>query len=117
MMSDDNKVISVVGATGSQGGSVARALLADGGYRVRAITRDASSPKAEALADLGAEVVEARLEDEDSLRRAFDGAYGAFLVTPFWEHLSAAKELDEVRNLIAAAKAADLKHVVWSTLE
>ncbi|MFC4532495.1 NmrA/HSCARG family protein [Sphaerisporangium dianthi] len=112
-----NEVISVVGATGAQGGAVARALLADGGHRVRAITRNASSPKARELADLGAEVVEAHLEDEASLRRAFDGAYGAFLVTPFWEHLSAAKELAEVRNLIAAATAARLRHVVWSTLE
>ncbi|MEV6306501.1 NmrA/HSCARG family protein [Actinoplanes sp. NPDC051861] len=111
------KTISVVGATGVQGGAVARALLADGVFGVRAITRDASSAKARALAELGAEVVEATLNDEATLRKAFDGAYGAFLVTPFWEHMSAAKELAEVANLISAATATGLRHVVWSTLE
>jgi len=115
-MSSKN-VISVIGATGVQGGAVARALLADGEFGVRAITRNASSAKARALAALGAEVVEATLNDEATLRTAFDGAYGAFLVTPFWEHLSAARELVEVENLISAAQAAGLQHVVWSTLE
>ncbi|MBE1490827.1 NmrA/HSCARG family protein [Plantactinospora soyae] len=112
-----NNTISVLGATGVQGGAVARALLADGTFEVRAITRNASSARAQALAALGAEVVEATLNDEASLRKAFDGAYGAFLVTPFWEHMSAAKELIEVGNLISAAKATELQHVVWSTLE
>ncbi|MEW9555266.1 NmrA/HSCARG family protein [Nonomuraea sp. NPDC050783] len=115
-MSHDN-VITVLGATGTQGGAVARALLADGGHTVRAVTRDAASPKARSLARLGAEVVEATLTDEGSLRRAFDGAYGAFLVTPYWEHRSPARELAEVDNLIGAARAAGLRHVIWSTLE
>src|SRR5690349_13085804 len=111
------KTISVMGATGVQGGAVARALLADGTFAVRAVTRDATSAKARELAALGAEVVESSLNDEASLRKAFDGAYGAFMVTPFWEHLSAAKELIEVENLIGAAWATGLRHVVWSTLE
>ncbi|MGW0194097.1 NmrA/HSCARG family protein [Nonomuraea sp. NPDC003201] len=115
-MSHD-KVITVLGATGTQGGAVARALLADGELAVRAVTRDAASPKAQALAGLDAQVVEATLTDEGSLRRAFDGAYGAFLVTPYWEHRSPARELAEVKNLISAAQAAGLRHVVWSTLE
>jgi uncharacterized protein YbjT (DUF2867 family) len=113
----DNNVITVIGATGTQGGAVARALLADGEFAVRAVTRSAASPKARALAELGAEVVEATLTDEGSLREAFNGAYGAFLVTPFWEHRSPARELVEVENLINAARAAGLQHVVWSTLE
>ena len=91
----DNKVITVLGATGTQGGGVARALLADGEFVVRAVTRNAVSPKARNLAELGAE---ASLTDEGSLRAAFDGAYGAFLVTPFWEHRSPARELVEVEN-------------------
>jgi uncharacterized protein YbjT (DUF2867 family) len=62
-------------------------------------------------------VVEADLADEGSLRAAFGGAYGAFLVTPYWEHRSPARELSEVDNLIGAAGAAGLRHVVWSTLE
>jgi uncharacterized protein YbjT (DUF2867 family) len=115
-MSHD-KVITVLGATGTQGGAVARALLSDGELAVRAVTRDAASPKAQALAGLDAQVVEATLTDEGSLRRAFDGAYGAFLVTPYWEHRSPVRELAEVKNLISAAQAAGLRHVVWSTLE
>ncbi|MEU7588282.1 NmrA/HSCARG family protein [Micromonospora sp. NPDC049230] len=111
------KVISVVGATGTQGGAVALALLADDEFEVRALTRDPSSAKARALADLGAELVEADLYDVDSLRKAFDGAYGAYHVTPYWNHLSADKELEEVENLISASTAGGLKHVVWSTLE
>jgi uncharacterized protein YbjT (DUF2867 family) len=112
-----NKIIAVLGATGTQGGAVARALLTDPDFTVRAVTRNAASPKAQALADAGAQVVEATLTDEAGLRRAFDGAYGAFLVTPYWEHRSPARELSEVENLIAAARTAHLQHVVWSTLE
>ena len=115
-MSHD-KVITVLGATGTQGGAVVRALLTDGEFTVRAVTRNAASPKAQELARLGAHVVEANLADEGSLRRAFDGAYGAFLVTPYWEHRSPARELAEVENLVGAAQAAGLRHVVWSTLE
>jgi len=115
-MSQD-KVIAVLGATGTQGGAVARALLSGGDFAVRAVARDASSPKARALAALGADVVEADLTDEAGLRRAFAGAHGAFLVTPYWEHRSPARELAEVENLIGAAQAAGLRHVLWSTLE
>ena len=113
----DKKLITVLGATGNQGGGVTRALLADGGFAVRAVTRNASSPKARHLSELGAEVVEATLTDEASLRAAFQGAHGAFLVTPFWEHRSPARELVEVQNLISAAQSAALQQVVWSTLE
>ncbi|MER7281206.1 NmrA/HSCARG family protein [Dactylosporangium sp. NPDC000244] len=115
-MSHD-KVITVLGATGTQGGAVARALLAGGEFGVRAVTRNAASAKAQALTGLGAQVVEATLTDEGSLRQAFDGAYGAFMVTPFWEHRSPARELTEVETLISAAQAAGLRHVLWSTLE
>ena len=111
------QLITVIGATGTQGGAVARALLSDGTFAVRAVTRNADSPKAKALAGLGADVVQAGLEDQDSLLRAFDGAHGAYLVTPFWEHRSPERELAEVRNLIGAAQDAQLQHVIWSTLE
>ena len=113
----ESTVITVIGATGTQGGAVTRALLADGGFTVRAVTRNAASPKAQSLEHLGAEVVEASLYDEAGLQKAFDGANGAFLVTPFWEHRSPEKELVEVRNLISAAQATQVQHVVWSTLE
>lgn len=84
---------------------------------MRAITRNPSSTAAEELAALGAEVVQADLSDESSVRKAFEGAYGAFLVTNFWAHGSAAKETEEIGVLVRAAEAAGLRHVVWSTLE
>lgn len=122
------KIIAVVGATGSQGGGLARAILADpdGPFALRAITRDANSPKAKEFAAAGAEVVEADLDDEASLRKAFDGAYGAFVVTNFWVQRTpeeeaarsrAQMELDQAATAARAAKDAGLKHVVWSTLE
>ncbi|WP_371572460.1 NmrA/HSCARG family protein [Streptomyces sp. NBC_01314] len=115
----DHKIIAVTGATGSQGGGAARAILADpdSGFTVRALTRNPDSPAARELAALGAEVVRADFYDELSVHQAFEGAYGAFLVTNFWAHGSAAKEIEEVNVLVRAAKAAGLKHVVWSTLE
>jgi uncharacterized protein YbjT (DUF2867 family) len=115
----EHRVISVVGATGAQGGGVVRAILNDpnSGFTVRAITRDTTTDKAKALADLGAEVVEGNVDDVESLKRAFKGTYGAYCVTFFWEHFSPEKEAQHVENMAIAAKDAGLKHVVWSTLE
>lgn len=115
----DKKIIAVIGATGAQGGGLARAILSDSGsnFIVRAITRNVNSDKALALAKSGAEVVSADLDDAESLTRAFDGAYGLYAVTNFWEHFSADKELEQTKNIAAAAKAANVKHVIWSTLE
>jgi uncharacterized protein YbjT (DUF2867 family) len=113
------KVIAVVGSTGVQGGSLCRAILADpsGGFSVRAITRDPNKDKAKALASAGAEVVKADLDDVESLKKAFAGAHGVYGVTNFWEHFSAEKEKAQAKNIAEAAKAAGVKHVVWSTLE
>jgi uncharacterized protein YbjT (DUF2867 family) len=116
---DEKKIIAVVGATGAQGGGVCRAVLTDagGGYRVRALTRNAGSDKAKELKQLGAEVVEADIDDVTSLKKAFRGAHGAFCVTFFWEHFSPEKELAEAENMADAAKHAGVRHVLWSTLE
>jgi len=116
---DDKKVIAVIGATGAQGGGVCRAILKDvgGGYGVRALTRNAGSDKAKELKRLGAEVVEADIDDVESLKRALRGAHGAFCVTFFWEHFSPWKELAEANNMADAAKHAGVRHVIWSTLE
>jgi uncharacterized protein YbjT (DUF2867 family) len=84
---------------------------------VRAITRNTGSDKATGLAQLGAELVEADLDDVESMKRAFRGAYGAYCVTNFWEHLSPEKELAQATNAAEAASAAGLEHVIWSTLE
>ncbi len=113
------KIIAVLGATGAQGGGLVRAIQTDpaGGFKARAITRNVSSEKAKELAKLGAEVVAANVDDEGSLRRAFEGAYGAFCVTFFWDHFSPEKELAEATSMARAAKQAGLEHVIWSTLE
>ncbi len=115
----DKKTIAVLGSTGSQGGGLCRAILADpdGGFACRAITRDPSKDKAQALASQGAEVVQADIDDVESLKKAFAGAYGVYAVTNFWEHFSGDKEKDQAKNIAEAAKAAGVEHVVWSTLE
>ena len=113
------KIIAVVGATGAQGKGLIQAILNDreSGFRPRAITRNAASDKAKELAAMGAEVVEANVDDKESMIRAFSGAYGAFCVTFFWEHFSPEKETQQARNLAEAAKEAEVNHVIWSTLE
>ncbi|GAA1700672.1 NmrA/HSCARG family protein [Kribbella yunnanensis] len=124
----ERKLIAVVGATGTQGGGLVRAILDDasGAFAVRALTRNAQSPSSQKLAAAGAEVVEADLDDEASLRAAFDGVYGAFVVTNYWVDRTSAEEaartraemeLDQATNAARAAKAAGVQHVVWSTLE
>jgi uncharacterized protein YbjT (DUF2867 family) len=115
----DRKIIAVVGATGAQGGGLVRAILAhpDGPFAARALTRNPDSESARALAEAGVEVMKADLDDEASLERAFAGAYGVFALTNFWEHFSPEKELTQAGNQARAAKAAGVRHVIWSTLE
>ncbi len=113
------KIIAVTGATGAQGGGLVRAILADprGEFTVRAITRKPTGDAARALARQGVEVVAADLDDPASVEKAFAGAYGAFCVTNFWEHFSPEKELAQADALAHAAKAAGVRHAVWSTLD
>jgi uncharacterized protein YbjT (DUF2867 family) len=115
----ESKVIAVVGATGAQGGGLIRAILADkgGGFSARALTRDAKSEKAKPLAKAGAEVIEANLDDVDSIRRAFTGAYGAFCVTNYWEYFSPERELAQATAMARAARDTGIQHAIWSTLE
>ena len=109
----------MLGATGAQGGGLVRAILGDpnGGFAARALTRDVNSDKARELARMGAEVVAVDVDDEESLRRAFDGAYGAYCVTFFWAHFLPEKELAHAKAMANAARSAGLRHVIWSTLE
>ncbi len=113
------RIIVVVGATGAQGGGLVRAILnaKNSPFIARAITRDVNSAKAKALAEAGAEIVAADIDDVKSLRKAFEGAYGAFCVTFFWAHFKPEKELSQARNMAQAAKDAGVEHVIWSTLE
>lgn len=115
----NKKIIAVVGATGAQGGGLVRAILNDkeSGFAVRALTRNVNSDKAKALAQQGIEVVAADIDDVESVKKAFDGAYGAFCLTNFWEHFSAEKEVAQAKNMAKAAKQAGVQHVIWSTLE
>jgi uncharacterized protein YbjT (DUF2867 family) len=115
----DKRTIAIVGATGLQGGGLVRAILSHktGDFAARAITRNANSEKAKALSKAGAEVVTADLDDVESLKRAFRGAYGAFCVTNFWEHMSPEREFAQASHLAQAAKQASVAHAIWSTLE
>jgi uncharacterized protein YbjT (DUF2867 family) len=113
------KIIAVFGATGAQGGGLARAILADktSEFAVRAVTRKPDSEPAKALAAAGAEIAVADLDDAASIRRAMVGAHGAFCVTNFWEHFSPEKELAQASHLADSAAHAGIKHLIWSTLE
>ena len=109
MSSNSKKLIAVFGATGQQGGAVVRALQAQGQFNVRALTRNPG--KHRGLAD---EVVEADLDHPESLKAAFAGAHGVFLVTNFWE--PGTDEVKQATAAVRAAKAAGVKHFIWSTL-
>ncbi len=115
----EKKTIAVVGATGAQGGGLVRAILNDpsGGFHARALTRDPRSERAQELARLGAEVVAADVDDEDSLKRGFEGASAAYCVTFYWTHFSPETEIAEAGAMARAAKASGVGHVIWSTLE
>lgn len=104
----EKKIIAVVGATGSQGKGVVNALLKDGTFKVRAVSRNPQnySGKAE-------EVVKGDLKDIDSLKVAFKGVHGVFVVTNFWE---GADEIAQGKTAIEAAKSAGVNHFIWSTL-
>jgi hypothetical protein len=130
-----SKLISVLGATGNQGGSIVETFLANG-WRVRAITRNASSDKAKALAARGAQVVQGDLDDTDSLTKAFEGAHVIFAVSDFWgiyydrasyddktkpgqerNQWAGEYELQQLKNSIdAAAKTPSLEHFILSSL-
>jgi uncharacterized protein YbjT (DUF2867 family) len=112
----NNRVIAVTGATGQQGGAVARKLLADG-WKVRALTRDVNKPAAQELAALGAEVVPGDMEDRAALDAAFQGAYGVFSVQNFWlPHVGFDGEIRQGKNVADAAKAAGVEHLLYSSV-
>ena len=113
-MTKESKLILVTGATGKQGGAVARHLLADG-WPVRALTRDPAKPEARNLMALGAEVVKGDLSDRVSLDAALKGAYGCYSVQNFWE-TGYDLEILQGKNLAEAAKAAGVKHFVYSSV-
>ena len=106
---NNEKLIAVIGATGQQGGGVVRALQASSQFKVRALSRNPSKHP-----DLADEVVNADLDRPETLKTAFEGAHGVFLVTNFWE--KGTDELKQATAAIRAAKDAGVKHFIWSTL-
>jgi len=109
MLSNNEKLIAVIGATGHQGGAVVRALQDSGQFKIRALTRNPGKHR-----ELAEEVVEADLDRPETLKAAFEGAHGVFLVTNFGE-----EGTDEIKQATAAVRAAQdagVKHLIWSTL-
>src|SRR3982751_6525359 len=104
----EKKTIVVIGATGSQGKGVVNALINEGSFNVRAITRNPEKYSGKAH-----EVAKGDLNDLPSLKEAFRNAYGVFVVTNFWE---GADEIAQGKNAIEAAKATGVQHFIWSTL-
>ena len=112
----NNKIIAVTGATGQQGGAVARKLLADG-WKVRALTRDVSKPAAQALSQAGAELVAGDMDSRSELEAAFQGAYGVFSVQNYWlPTVGFDGEIRQGKNVADAAKAAGVQHLVYSSV-
>jgi uncharacterized protein YbjT (DUF2867 family) len=108
------KTILVTGATGAQGGSVARALLAANKFEVRILTRNPASAQAIALKKLGAEIITGDMDHIETLRSAMKDCYGVFGLTNFWEHFE--KEVQQGKNLIDAVNEMGIRHFVLHTL-
>jgi len=115
----EKKIIAVMGATGLQGGGLVRAIVNDPAkeFTARAITRYVNSDKAQSLKKIGAEIVEGDLDKPETIKKAFEGAYGAYCVTFYWAHFSPEKELQHAKTMIDAVKSAGMQHAIWSTLE
>ena len=112
----NNKIIAVTGATGQQGCKVAKRLLAQG-WKVRALTRDASKPAAQELARAGAEIVPGNMDNRAELDAAFKGVYGVFSVQNFWlPTVGYEGEIRQGKAVADAAKAAGVKHLVYSSV-
>ncbi|OLB26835.1 MAG: NmrA/HSCARG family protein [Acidobacteria bacterium] len=105
----NKNLIAVVGATGQQGGAVVRALQANKQFKVRALTRNPDEHP-----QVGDEIIKADLNRPETLKPAFEGAHGVFLVTNFWK--GGTDEVDQATAAVRAAKDAGVKHFVWSTL-
>ena len=106
--------ILVSGATGLQGGAVARRLLQDG-WPVRFLTRDPDSAKARALVARGARAIAGDLEDIEAARLACRGVYGVFSIQNFWEH-GYEREIHQGGNLVDAARHEGVQHFVYASV-
>jgi uncharacterized protein YbjT (DUF2867 family) len=118
------KLLTVVGATGTQGTSLIDNALKDGVYKVRGLTRDPSSAKAQALAARGVEMVQVDINDEQALVKAFEGSTAIFAMTDFLEPFMSnapvkAMEIEAQQGINlarAASQTSTLEHYIWSSL-
>ncbi|XP_043917857.1 nmrA-like family domain-containing protein 1 [Protopterus annectens] len=113
----EKQLFVVFGATGAQGSSVVKALLKDGTFKVRGVTRNPCKKAANDLKELGAEIVTGDLDDAESVKSVLTGAYGVFLVTNFLEHFSKEREIKQGKLVADTSKSLGLKHVVFSGLD
>jgi uncharacterized protein YbjT (DUF2867 family) len=112
------KIIAIFGATGNQGGAVLQALLKTGQYQIKAVTRSTKSARAQQLAALkNVSVVEADLDNFDSVDKALQGANGVFLVTDFTAHFVRDREIKQGKNVVDMAIKNGLQQMVFSGLE
>jgi nucleoside-diphosphate-sugar epimerase len=115
-----SKLITVFGATGNQGGSVVNAVLnhpkLSSEYKIRGVTRDASKPAAQALAQKGVEVVQGDINDEEALRRIIGGSTAVFAVTNYWEKASKELEYKQGTSMADIAQEVGVEHFIWSSL-
>ena len=112
-----SRLITVFGATGSQGGGVVRALLEQGKFKVRGVTRAVESKKAKELSSQGVEMVQASLDDPESCKKALSNSYGVFLVTNYWETLDGGRETKQGMSIVDLCLQLGVQHLVYSGLE
>ncbi|CAH0022669.1 unnamed protein product [Clonostachys rhizophaga] len=115
-----SKILTIFGATGTQGGSVIDAVLADLAlskeYTIRGVTRDVNKPAAKALADKGVQMVSADMNSIETAKPAVQGAHTVFFVTNYWEKGSAELEISQGKAVADASKAAGVEHLIFSSL-
>ncbi|KAJ5563978.1 hypothetical protein N7513_000220 [Penicillium frequentans] len=115
-----SKLITVFGATGNQGGSVIRTILADSDlskeFKIRGVTRDVNKGSSKALTTQGVEVVQGDMSSSEDMKRVVQGSDTVFLVTNFWEHQSAEPEIVQGKTVADACKTEGVKHLIFSSL-
>ena len=116
------KLLAVVGATGNQGGSVINVVLQDSEiskqFNIRALTRDSSKAAAKALAEKGVEVVNADIDDGESLKRAFKGVHTVFAMTStiYDPEQGEGKEIQQGKTIADAAVSAGVSYLIYSSI-
>lgn len=115
-----SKILTVFGATGTQGGSVIAAVLANSKlsseYKLRGISRDPSKPNAQKLSSQGVEMVTADMNDTGALQSAISGSHAVFATTNYWETQSKETEVQQGKNVADVSAAAGVKHLIWASL-